>query len=402
MYEYGPGSVTTELNGLPYFSTLVDVTEGSNRIRTLKYFTSPVFRDAVLYDIRYREVTKKEYSGSANNTNYLGKTVSTYKLPPTMAQWDYDIWQYYVGIPITLETRKVYDKEDRLLKNESYNYTEVSSFKTKGYNDSGKEYEIYSYLPRLESTQITEYDQNGLNPIINTTTYRYDGWNRMVQSSMTKSNGGSLVMYYDYPVTGSTLWSANMINIPIYTQRLVDGKKAGIMEVYYNPGYIRPSRKRYSPTDESALRVIKEMNYEYYSCGNLLYFIDYELGPAGIITVPYSIIYSYNNQFPIAIAKGINYSDLMKLDVANLLPNSSEINPSEDKIISGIETLNDRVGRNASVMGMAYKPLVGITTLFDELGRKTKYNYNEFGQLESIVGDKGNTVKQFEYNVKNK
>lgn len=56
--------------------------------------------------------------------------------------------------------------------------------------------------------------------------------------------------------------------------------------------------------------------------------------------------------------------------------------------------------KDAMVTGYLYKPLVGVTQIIQPNGVAEKYNYDSSNRLQSIVNDKGEMLKTFQYNYK--
>ncbi len=52
---------------------------------------------------------------------------------------------------------------------------------------------------------------------------------------------------------------------------------------------------------------------------------------------------------------------------------------------------------NAFTTTFTYKPLIGLTSQTDPAGRKTSYEYDDFGRLKLVKDLQGNIVKKMEY-----
>jgi YD repeat-containing protein len=53
---------------------------------------------------------------------------------------------------------------------------------------------------------------------------------------------------------------------------------------------------------------------------------------------------------------------------------------------------------DAKMTSYTYKPLVGVTSVSDENGKPTHYEYDDYGRLETIRDHNDNIIEQHEYN----
>jgi len=110
--------------------------------------------------------------------------------------------------------------------------------------------------------------------------------------------------------------------------------------------------------------------------------------------LPVSIIWGYNNQYPVAKLEGVALSQINAATITTLNTKTTDAD-----LLAAITTLRN-THKDAMVTGYLYKPLVGVTQIIQPNGVAEKYNYDASNRLQSIVNDKGETLKTFQYNYK--
>ncbi|MDM1507727.1 hypothetical protein HX079_18415, partial [Myroides odoratimimus] len=126
--------------------------------------------------------------------------------------------------------------------------------------------------------------------------------------------------------------------------------------------------------------------------------------------IPVSIIWGYNGQYPIAKIEGTAYNQI-SIDFIKELQNLS--NQDNDRCY-GLDgsckesNLRKRLNEfrsnglftNSMVSVYTYDPLVGVTSIMQPNGQTEYYNYDSSNRLQSIVKDKKEVLKTFEYNYR--
>lgn len=120
-----------------------------------------------------------------------------------------------------------------------------------------------------------------------------------------------------------------------------------------------------------------------------------------------TIVWGYEGQYP--IARIVNYTDSQLkdnptlLNQISLLENFTTITESDR---SGLSNCNQAIRNNlpedVMVTNYTYEPLIGITSITDQTGITTFYEYDSFNRLFRIKDHKGNIMQQYEYHYLNK
>lgn len=277
-------------------------------------------------------------------------------------------------------------------------------------------YPTENYFNALTKKETIHYFPTG--KVKKTEYYTYSPDNYKVSETLTtNSKGESQTSYYYYPPDYPSVTSgwiaemndANMINKPIETLNKKNDKYVSGQHIIYNTGtYLGKPNKAYSlkalddwsnftasnndggyhfETDEYDLQVTYD---QYDESGNLLQFTAKD----GTPTV---YLWGYNKTLP--VAKIVNAT----LDVVqNALPGNSI-----DFGISGLSETQRQALYTAEELKLAiitiyeYKPLVGITAEYDPNGRKTTYEYDDFGRLILVKNQDGKVVESYDYHYYN-
>ena len=125
--------------------------------------------------------------------------------------------------------------------------------------------------------------------------------------------------------------------------------------------------------------------------------------------VPITIVWGYNDQYPIAKIENIAYNDLIN-DLVNLRL-AAKSNDDNDRTLyyqgkegalrEALDQLRDQLGDTAMVSTYTYDPLVGVTSMTDPRGYTVYYEYDEFNRLEYVRDADGNLISENKYNYKN-
>jgi len=242
-------------------------------------------------------------------------------------------------------------------------------------------------------TKTTEISDNGFQQI---NAMEYDTMNRIKKETTYNSNGNIIQTEYSYPAESSELFSKNIVANPIKTEKKVKGILSNGMETTYKANTIFPESVITYSKDSQNRRT--EITYdEYDKKGNILQYQTRN----GIIT---SVLWSYNNQYPIAKIEGINYSTLKTLFGNEINNYNAMVNPS----LTTIEAIEKKIKNNypdCFVTLFHYKPLVGISTQIEPNGIRTSYEYDEQNRLKRISqfnphSQKNEIIQEYDYYLK--
>ncbi|MDR2121530.1 MAG: hypothetical protein LBP34_00255 [Flavobacteriaceae bacterium] len=267
-------------------------------------------------------------------------------------------------------------------------------------------YYINTRRYELSSVTTKTYDTNGENPVTVTTTYNYDSPKHLQltsQTSNTSVDGFTLITRYQYPpeLTSdpimTALTAANRVGIPVVTEvvrngdglnnkqlsrtRTLYGKNADTSQLIL-PTEIKANKGGFA--EESQIKYDK-----YDNKGNPLQYTP-ESG------IPVSIIWGYNQQYPIAKIEGAKYSEVSSY-VSNLqsLSNAGK----EAELTTALNNVRTKFPQYM-VTTYTHKPLIGVSTITQPNGITEYYIYDNFGRLKEIQDKDKKVLKTFEYHYK--
>lgn len=418
--EKGKGSITYSFSYIPDFDFLgIDPTW---------YEEYPSIDIVPIFINKTQEIIKDDVGNVIKYINYNYKTYYNQIIDPKT-------WQF---------CRVSYDDYTRLFfypYYAGYNYLkekiEITLLDNKNLINSEKYY--YSSLSFIDS--INE----DIRVFKNLTKPYHHLINKTV---ITKSDGNKIVISNTYPndyspaSTGfvKDMINANIINKPIETVtylinkdnniQILNGKiityKTGLQlglpdELYlletnnpinlnnfkfsnqFYPGYL-PGEGPISPflLPYIDTRYVKKESYQYDNHGNIIQI-------QKNFDIPNSYYWSYNNSYPIIEAKNVSYDILeQKVNQAKQQAGITDFNeitePSKDsnqrtKWLNFNKYLRSLLG-DAMITTYTYKPLIGMTSITDENGKTTYYEYDSFGQLQYIKDQDLNIIKEYKYHYK--
>lgn len=265
------------------------------------------------------------------------------------------------------------------------------------------QYQFISHDYNLGEQTTKEYTDDGT--IQTTTTYIYDGTGhlQLTSQSLTNSDGKKLTTNYRYPpdLIGleqspymQNLTNANRIGTPVITETFEDTEKISEQHIKYGNNastgnLLLPvevhSRKGSGNINVNTIEDRKITYTKYHTNGNIL---EYKLEDG----TPVSIIWGYNDQYPIAKVEGAVYADISGYIMA--------LHTASNNGTLTVDSFDDlRGGFSAAlVTTYIYKPLVGVTTITAPNRSTEYYEYDSFGRLEFIRNSQGEVLKKFEYN----
>jgi YD repeat-containing protein len=112
-----------------------------------------------------------------------------------------------------------------------------------------------------------------------------------------------------------------------------------------------------------------------------------------------SVIWGYNNEYPIAKLENIAYNEIPSDLIAQLKTKSNGFIQSE--LMDAFTNLrNSPVLNKGLITTYTYAPLIGVTSITDPKGYTTYYEYDEFNRLRSSRDAAGNIIAEKKYNYK--
>ena len=115
--------------------------------------------------------------------------------------------------------------------------------------------------------------------------------------------------------------------------------------------------------------------------------------------VPTTYLEGYNGQYLVAEITNASYSQIEGILTKNYIDNLvSSNNPN----ISAINNLRNNPNlKDAMITTYTYKPLVGVTSVTDPIGKITTYEYDVFNRLKHIKDLNGNILERYDYHYQN-
>ncbi|MDR1671613.1 MAG: RHS repeat protein [Alistipes sp.] len=261
----------------------------------------------------------------------------------------------------------------------------------------GSAYKIYIYPYNVTRKTEYFYDSNN-NSLINENLWTYDSRNSVSSQTLQNSGNSHKVTYkyaYDYSTVPYTLMAQNnMISPAIETITTVNSVETERVKINYTNnshitnGAILPGSVQSSFSGSGNL-LTTDTFVKYDSKGHLLQITDKK----GVSTC---YIWGYGGNHVVAEIKNATLAQVKNI--------SGLSNIEHTALTSGLNDAQDSALRalpNTSVTTFKFEPLVGVSEIRDDSGRKTQYIYDDFGRLKSITDDQNNPIQKFEYNVTN-
>lgn len=235
---------------------------------------------------------------------------------------------------------------------------------------------------------------------------------RITKVQTSTSNGDTLTkkLYYPQDLLAAGVQSQEMqglieqnrIGVPVKTEQFINQTQTAESITHYarnsQTENLLLADAQYAAKGDVNLSDFpeehKKITYNRYdSHGNILQYTPKN-------GIPVSIIWGYNNQYPIAKIEGATYSEI-ESEVANLqtLSNADNDETSEQNLFNG---LNSFRGNHADLMitTYTYDPLIGVTSITPPNGQTAYYEYDGFGRLKSVKDESGNKIQDIQYHYR--
>lgn len=345
-------------------------------------------------------------SNFSSPLNGLVKEETIYKKPLTGSLFPIKHTQYVYAIDDRLQT-KVYG----YTVNKKYNIVEPMPTLPCGNGNTAisdrflnaydvMRYDINSWWAHPITQNETVYDENGANPVTTSTNMYYDNEQHMQLTRSDKTNSVNqtvkTINTYTGDQTGNAVYDAmksiNMITqlVSARTQNITGAVTSEVALDQINYG--NAGNNNFVPV--SVQKSVKGNVLEtegtidqYDAKGNILQYTS----KAGVVT---SIVWGYNNLYPVAQVVGATYANT----IAQLSGGGTAVLQSLDGTALQTELHRIRTGLSAAqVTTYTYKPMAGVTSITDANNKTNTYDYDSFNRLLTVKDQDGNVVKKNDY-----
>lgn len=110
-------------------------------------------------------------------------------------------------------------------------------------------------------------------------------------------------------------------------------------------------------------------------------------------------LWSYNNQYPVAEIKNVDYATLAGILGLGQITYFGNLNPDKAAIDAFLAPLKTALPF-AHISSYVYEPIQGITSMTDAKGMTSTFMYDDFQRLKHIKNQNGDIVKSYEYHFK--
>jgi hypothetical protein len=268
----------------------------------------------------------------------------------------------------------------------------------------------------------------GNDSVVVETSSHYDSYHQMLRSQTVKtSEDDNITTQYFYPldynnsVTSiAALRNANILNVPIKTEKVVNNKLIeGQVTRYNDKG--RPLSTFIYENDQTVNVPSHNANLlippNYHKRGSFLYNdfgnIIQEESPDELIN---SYAWGYDNQFVVAKGLGINSADLSfavewtldmyfnQMTIDEFMNDIGDLSTTTQKqkwfVFNKLLRMHDNT-TNAKIYTYTYNANIGMTSQTDFNGIMTHYKYDDSGRLTTELDHDMNIINKYEYNYIN-
>ena len=109
-----------------------------------------------------------------------------------------------------------------------------------------------------------------------------------------------------------------------------------------------------------------------------------------------ALLWSYNSQYPVAKVEGCTYPQLLQLAGDAVSGLGGKTNTPD--IQASLEAIRNAIGGKYPVTTYLYRPLTGPSSIVDEYGHETSYDYHGGSGKLAAVRDASGTLRRFDYN----
>lgn len=347
------------------YSDQAEANTSSGRVR-LTYVNDLQLRP---FNVIYNEVTA--------NLRGIGKQYTKYDFPYNTT------WEE--SIRTDIKELKLYDLSNQLVSESNHAYTYgVEPYHFTAGTDFAK--------PFILSSSTTTKNYEGASFTTSMFSNIFDSTKRQITSQTTEDNLGKVAKSeFDYDVKGNKIVNTNVRNY--VDNSLVDQ----MQNTYDTAGNL--TKTEFKTPEMSSYEIVGNIN-KYDTQGNLINSV----APDGTSTC---FIWGYNKTQLIAKLVNITYNDfLANIDIQNIIVQATTHSNQAGSVYDE-EVLKDYLNGlrssapNAFITTYTYKPMVGVSSVTDENGKTTTYEYDTFNRLSTVKDHQGNILKEYNYNFTN-
>lgn len=279
---------------------------------------------------------------------------------------------------------KVYDLSNQLVSESNYTYT----YATLPYHSTAFTNHPKPFI--LSSSVINKnYEHN--NCITSTISKVFDNTKRQIISQTVEDNLGKILKTeFNYDTKGNKIVNTHVRN---YVNNSLTNELSNSYDVGGNL-----IKTEFKTPDMSA--------YEQIGMVNPIYRNGLLSGYTQLDGTSVTLVYGYGNTQLIAKIINLNAADyysstyiILRNNIA-AQSNQSNTNYNETNLKSTLNSLRT-IFDNSLVTSYTYKPMVGISSITDENGKTTTYEYDTFNRLKTTKDHSDNILKEYQYNFIN-
>lgn len=138
----------------------------------------------------------------------------------------------------------------------------------------------------------------------------------------------------------------------------------------------------------------RKISYEYNIHGDVIQYAKED-------NVPFSVLWGYGGQYPIAEIENMTYQDVVNIIGQATVNNLNLANVSETTVRTAINLLRNHPNtKKTRIQSYTYKPLVGMVSKTDVRGVTEYYEYDRYNRLSVVKDHQGDIIKTYCYNYK--
>lgn len=428
-------------------------------ISTREYQMKPFCSELSNVKTEYRSVSK--YKKDLVNNSHNGKTVSTYmqgssfnlgSMSPinigdfgstesiytdfyiellNRSLQKIEVCDYWLFSKPLLMNRKNYDKDGILISEENLEYKEIEKKEYSGikvqrvvtpenipttgavfnfFNSclSYINYRIHFGDQLLSKKSKTLYTENGT--IETEESYDYDDGKKITQIIRNDSRGSIQKTEIKYPDFYSEsiyqqMTVANLVSPKV--EEIITRDSKILKALRYNYQKNARTNNLFLPVSlETAFQNLNyqtDVTYDVYSkIGNILQYTTKDL-------ISTSVLWGFAGKYPVAVLTNATYDEVNQVlsgSTPTPLGFPGEPGYGSEYPLSQFEALRkSEILKKSLITTYTYKPLVGMTSVTDPKGIKTRYEYDSFGNLKEVFIMENGTkkiLKSYYYNYGNK
>lgn len=331
-------------------------------------------------------------------------------------------------------TRKIFDSQNNLLKNDSTIYIVRSSVLRYGARIFGGKqlyffgwepgaipvnnyikqnligyYPIFDVVTLVDQSFETTYDRISGVALNNRSVYSYDGFNQLVSKEDFVSNNGFITTNYTYPYSNASnpsiittgeqaLWNANRLS------EITKIERAKHSPNWYPYTKTDVDSKEYVTLSDKVV-TSKILTNPHPGVGEMPSSITYDVyDPINANPLQYTnkgvihtILWGYKGQHIVAEIIGADYNSINAIITDHTVLDNPTSDLSLRNYLNNLRTSLP----NAIVSTYTYAPLKGVTSQTDASGHTSYYEYDALGRLALIRDKDQNILKKYDYLYQN-